>query len=136
MSTKLGGQAVGQLVRKGIRQLQSPTRETVTRSLTVMRSCPAVYLNTVINMFTSHRLKSKGAFHVVKIRVVSFTIGTIHTCNIIDITIIVVMSEMHVRIMCRCITWNVVVSQLSLVEARATHVRAFNNGPSTRPKRV
>ena len=36
--------------------------------------------------------------------VVSFTIETIHTCNRFDITIIVVMSEMHVRIMCRCIT--------------------------------
>ena len=67
--------------------------------------------------------------------VVSFTIGTIHTCNIFDIIIIVVMSEMHVRIMCRCITLNVVVSQLSLVEARVTHVRA-NNEHSTRPKRV
>ena len=36
------------------------------------------------------------------------------------------MSGMHVRIMCRCITCNVVVSQLSLVEARDTHVRANN----------
>ena len=36
--------------------------------------------------------------------VVPFIIGTIHTCNIFDITIIVVMSEMHVRIMCRCTT--------------------------------
>ena len=70
--------------------------------------------------------------HCTSIAVVSFTIGTIHTCNIFDITIIVVMSEMHVRIMCRCITWNVVVSQLSLVEARVTHVRA-NNEHSTRP---
>ena len=42
--------------------------------------------------------------------VVPFIIGTIHTCNIFDITIIVVMSEMHVRIMFRCITWNVVIS--------------------------
>ena len=63
----------------------------------------------------------------------SFTIGTIHTCNIFDKTIIVVMSEMHVRIMCRYITWNVVVSQLSLVEARVTHVRA-NNEHSTPPE--
>ena len=59
------------------------------------------------------------------ILVVPFNIGSIHTCNIFDITSIVVMSEMHVRIMCRCITWNVVVSQLSLVEARAAHVRAL-----------
>ena len=36
------------------------------------------------------------------------------------------MSEIHVRIMCRCITWNVVVFDLSLVEARHTHVRANN----------
>ena len=36
--------------------------------------------------------------------VVPFIIGTMHTCNIFDITIIVVMSGMHVRIMCRCIT--------------------------------
>ena len=43
------------------------------------------------------------------------------------------MSEMHVRIMCRCITWNVVISQLSLVEARVTHVRA-NNKHSTPPE--
>ena len=43
------------------------------------------------------------------------------------------MSEMHVRIMCRCITWNVVISQLSLVEARVTHVRA-NNEHSTPPE--
>ena len=42
------------------------------------------------------------------------------------------MSEMHVRIMCRCTTWNVVISQLSLVEARVTHVRV-NNEPSTPP---
>ena len=42
--------------------------------------------------------------------VVPFINGTIHTCNIFDITIIVVMSEMHVRIMCRCITWKVVIS--------------------------
>ena len=40
---------------------------------------------------------------------------------------------MHVRIMCRCITWNVVISQLSLVEARVTHVRA-NNEHSTPPE--
>ena len=58
-------------------------------------------------------------------RAVSFNIESIHTCNIFDITIIVVMSEMHVRIMCRRITSNVVVSQLNLVEARATHVRAL-----------
>ena len=43
------------------------------------------------------------------------------------------MSEMHVRIMCRCITWNVVISQLSLVEARVKHVRV-NNEPSTPPE--
>ena len=43
------------------------------------------------------------------------------------------MSEMHVRIMCRCTTWNVVISQLSLVEARVTHVRV-NNEPSTPPE--
>ena len=42
--------------------------------------------------------------------VVPFIIGTIHTYHIFDIKIIVVMSEMHVRIMCRCITWNVVIS--------------------------
>ena len=36
--------------------------------------------------------------------VVPFIIRTIHTCTIFDITIIVVMSELHVRIMCRCIT--------------------------------
>ena len=42
------------------------------------------------------------------------------------------MSEMHVRIMCRCITRNVVISQLSLVEACVTHVRA-NNEHSTPP---
>ena len=67
--------------------------------------------------------------------VVPFNIGSIHTCNIFDITIIVVMSEIHVRIMCRCITCNVVVFDLSLVKARDTYVRA-NNEPSTRPKRV
>ena len=38
---------------------------------------------------------------------------------------------MHVRIMCRCITRNVVVSQLSLVEARATHVHALTMDPHT-----
>ena len=43
------------------------------------------------------------------------------------------MSEMHVRILCRCITWNVVISQLSIVEAHVTHVRA-NNEHSTPPK--
>ena len=67
--------------------------------------------------------------------VVSFNIGSIPTCNTFDIKIIVVMSEMHVRIMCRCITCVVVVSNHSLVEARDTHVPA-NNEPSTRPKRV
>ena len=55
--------------------------------------------------------------------VVPFIIETIHTCNIFYITIIVVMSEVHVLIMCRCTTQNVVVSQLSLVEARVIHVR-------------
>ena len=40
---------------------------------------------------------------------------------------------MHVRIMCRCTTWNVVILQLSLVEARVTHVRV-NNEPSTPPE--
>ena len=40
------------------------------------------------------------------------------------------MREMHVRIMCRCTTWNVVISQLSPVKARVTHVRA-NNEHST-----
>ena len=67
--------------------------------------------------------------------IVSFNIGSIHTCNIFDIAIIVVTSEMHVHILCRCITCNVVVSQLGLVEARVTHVRATNEH-STRPKRV
>ena len=43
------------------------------------------------------------------------------------------MREMHTRIMCRCITWNVVISQLSLLEARVTHVRVKNE-PSTPPK--
>ena len=43
------------------------------------------------------------------------------------------MSEMHVRIMCRCTTWNVVVSQLSLVEPRVTHMRV-NNELSTPPE--
>ena len=67
--------------------------------------------------------------------VVPFIIGTIHTCNIFDIKIIVVMSEMHVRIMCRCITCNVVISDHGLVEARDTHV-CVNNEHSTSPKRV
>ena len=67
--------------------------------------------------------------------IVSFNIGSILTCNTFDVTIIVVMSEMRVRIMCRCITFNVVVFDLSLVEARDTHMRA-NNEHSTRPKRV
>ena len=43
------------------------------------------------------------------------------------------MSEMHVRIMCRCITWNVVISQPNPVEARVTHGRA-NNEHSTPPE--
>ena len=64
----------------------------------------------------------------------SFSIGAIHTCNIFDITIIVVMSEMHVRIMCHCITGNVVVSQLSLVEARATYVRALTMNAQHTPE--
>ena len=41
--------------------------------------------------------------------VVLYIIETIHTCNIFDITIIIVMSDLHVRIMCRCTTWNVVI---------------------------
>ena len=45
----------------------------------------------------------------------------------------VVMSEMLVQIICRCTTWNVVIPQLSLVEARGTHVRV-NNEPSTPPE--
>ena len=65
--------------------------------------------------------------------VVPFIIGTIHTCNIFDIKIIVVMSEIQVRSMCRCITWNVFISQLSLVEARVTHVSA-NNEHGTPPE--
>ena len=71
----------------------------------------------------------------VYIGVVPLNIGSIHTCNIFDITIIVLMSDSHVRITCRCITSSVVISRLSRVEARVTHVRA-NNEPSTRPKRV
>ena len=56
--------------------------------------------------------------------VVLYIIETIHTCNLFDITIIIVMSDLHIRIMCRCTTWNVVIWQLGLVEARVTHVRA------------
>ena len=40
---------------------------------------------------------------------------------------------MHVRIMCRCTTWNVGITHLSLIEARVTHVRA-NNEHSTPPE--
>ena len=114
-------------------------RETLKLSqLSLLQSALRGYVIITLNQaYHSEKIMFRARIVTLVTRavVVSFTIGTIHTCNIFDITIIVVMSEMHVRIMCRCITWNVIVSQLSLVEARVTHVRA-NNEHSTRPKRV